>query len=266
MWTEAGSGHVEQGGWSGTAGPGDLVVLGSRVAQHYRVAPGADGWRFWWIHFQPRPMWLTWLTPFTRGTRCYVMRELAPAVRARVGAVFLRAHADARWSGHGAPPQPDPLAAAHPAIAEAPVARELVLGAVEEVLVLASAAAPAAEESADPRVRQAQAFIAAEPGAPHTVETLAKAVALSPSRFAHLFAAQTGRTPMRAVREARLRYAAQAARGDRPGHRAGGRCGGIRQPLPLQPHLQPALRARSQGVQGPASATLNSSAGRPSRR
>ncbi|WP_327092229.1 helix-turn-helix domain-containing protein [Nonomuraea sp. NBC_01738] len=209
MWTEAGSGHVEQGGWSGTAGPGDLVVLGSRVAQHYRVAPGADGWRFWWIHFQPRPMWLTWLTPFTRGTRCYVMRELAPAVRARVGAVFLRAHADARWSGHGAPPQPDPLAAAHPAIAEAPVARELVLGAVEEVLVLASAAAPAAEESADPRVRQAQAFIAAEPGAPHTVETLAKAVALSPSRFAHLFAAQTGRTPMRAVREARLRYAAQ---------------------------------------------------------
>ncbi|WP_336214289.1 helix-turn-helix transcriptional regulator [Nonomuraea sp. LPB2021202275-12-8] len=33
-------------------------------------------------------------------------------------------------------------------------------------------------------------------------------MALSPSRFAHLFAAETGRTPMRAVREARMRHAA----------------------------------------------------------
>jgi AraC family transcriptional regulator of arabinose operon len=33
-------------------------------------------------------------------------------------------------------------------------------------------------------------------------------VALSPSRLAHLFTAETGRTPMRAVRQARIRHAA----------------------------------------------------------
>uniref|UniRef100_UPI001C5F84E1 helix-turn-helix domain-containing protein n=1 Tax=Nonomuraea ceibae TaxID=1935170 RepID=UPI001C5F84E1 len=87
-------------------------------------------------------------------------------------------------------------------------ARELVMGAVEEVLVVATASVRAGEEGGDGRVRRALALIAAEPGAPHTVGSLARAVALSPSRFAHLFAEETGRTPMRAVREARLRHAA----------------------------------------------------------
>ncbi|MEV0586174.1 helix-turn-helix domain-containing protein [Nonomuraea sp. NPDC050310] len=210
MWTEAGAGYVEQGEWSHTTGPGDLVVLGSKVAQHYRVAPGADGWRFWWIHFQPRPAWHTWLAPYAVGGRCSFLPSLPEAVRERVDQAFRRAHADARWPGHGPlPPLPDEDAADRPAVAEAPAARELVLGAVEEVLVLAASTARPQDESADLRVRQAQSLIAAEPGAPHTVDSLARAVALSPSRFAHLFSAQTGRTPMQAVREARLRHAAR---------------------------------------------------------
>jgi AraC family transcriptional regulator of arabinose operon len=93
-------------------------------------------------------------------------------------------------------------------------ARALVLGAIEEVLVLATASArPSgagrpAEEAGDPRVRRALALIAAEPGAGHSVASLARAVALSPSRFAHLFTAETGRTPMQSVRQARVRHAA----------------------------------------------------------
>ncbi|TMR16953.1 helix-turn-helix domain-containing protein, partial [Nonomuraea zeae] len=88
-------------------------------------------------------------------------------------------------------------------------ARELVLGAVEEVLVLAAAAArPDGPDDGDQRVRRATAIIAAEPGAPHSVASLARAVALSPSRFAHLFAEETGQTPMQAVRQARVRHAA----------------------------------------------------------
>ena len=50
---------------------------------------------------------------------------------------------------------------------------------------------------------------AADPAAPHTVRSLAEQVALSPSRFAHLFTRQIGQSPMRALREARLRHAAR---------------------------------------------------------
>jgi AraC family transcriptional regulator of arabinose operon len=144
---------------------------------------------------------------------------VASALHERVGHAFERALRDARWlpppalengppsaSGHG----PPAVVGGPPvtAIAGSAAARELVLGAVEEVLVLATASARRSGESGDARIRRALALIAAEPGAPHSVDSLSRAVALSPSRFAHLFTAETGRTPMRALREARMRHAA----------------------------------------------------------
>jgi AraC family transcriptional regulator of arabinose operon len=61
----------------------------------------------------------------------------------------------------------------------------------------------------DERIRRAEDLIAADPGAPHTVRSLAEGVSLSPSRFAHLFTEEVGRSPMQALREARLRHAAR---------------------------------------------------------
>ncbi|WP_431895458.1 helix-turn-helix domain-containing protein [Nonomuraea sp. bgisy101] len=208
MWTQAGAGHVEQGEAAFTVGAGDLIVLGSMTGHHYRVASGASHWAFWWVHFQPRPSWLTWLSPYARGSRCHLVRAVHEAVNERLDHTFRRANADARWPGHGAPPEVArrPL---RPAVAVAPQARELVLNAVEEVLLLATAAAAGPVEGRDPRIRRAEELIAAEPDAPHTVASLAGSVALSPSRFAHLFAEQAGRTPMQAVREARVRHAAR---------------------------------------------------------
>jgi AraC family transcriptional regulator of arabinose operon len=46
----------------------------------------------------------------------------------------------------------------------------------------------------------------------HTVETLAAAVFLSPSRLAHLFKEQTGQTVTDALRQLRLRQAARLLR------------------------------------------------------
>ncbi|GAA2315156.1 hypothetical protein GCM10010149_78630 [Nonomuraea roseoviolacea subsp. roseoviolacea] len=324
MWTQAGAGLVEQGGASFTAGPGDLVVLASGAAQHYRVAPGAERWRFWWAHFQPRPSWPGWLAPYARAAGCHLVAGVPIALHERLDRAFRRALRDARWLPPADPARRDgtePAGARHagparagstagagagspvgvagpmagrsagdPAIAEVgaalgeagPVAgwsvgdpavvrvgaalgdpggpagrgaakgaeeaktlhgaetpgeaemerdasgavagsaaaRELVLGAVEEVLVLATASArhPGDGDSGagsgdgrggDPRVRRALALIAAEPGAPHSVASLARAVALSPSRFAHLFTSETGAPPMRAVRQARIRHAAR---------------------------------------------------------
>ena len=77
------------------------------------------------------------------------------------------------------------------------------------LLTTAAARPPSARPGADARVLRAQALITADPGAPHTVRSLAEAVALSPSRFAHLFTEQFGHSPMRALREARLGHAAR---------------------------------------------------------
>ncbi|MFE0155562.1 helix-turn-helix domain-containing protein [Nonomuraea sp. NPDC059007] len=272
MWTQEGAGLVEQGGAALTAGAGDLVVLASRAAHHYRTA--GERWRFWWAHFQPRPSWVTWLRPYALSPGCHLApapdttlgrganlppgsvapgrlgppSAESPSLSGRIEQAFLRAHAYARWSGRGVPPEPGETS--RPVAAMAERARELVLGAVEEILLLATAApdtfgpdpddgengpsprgvsasgagglsgaGPGGVRGAgagglsgagvDRRVARALELIAAEPGAPHTVTSLAAAVALSPSRFAHVFAERTGRTPMRAVRAARLAHAAQ---------------------------------------------------------
>ncbi|MEU7857555.1 helix-turn-helix domain-containing protein [Nonomuraea sp. NPDC049141] len=230
MWTQDGAGLVEQAGVSFTAGPGDLVVLGSGAAQHYRVAPGAERWRFWWAHFQPRPAWLGWLGEYARATGCHLVQGVPQPTRDQIDEAFDRASRNARWlppaitavrpPAGRTPPAVGPAAVRPvreyaPAVAVSGPARDLVLNAVEEVILLATASArPSgdarrAEERSDARVHRALALIAAEPGAQHSVASLARAVALSPSRFAHLFTAETGHTPMRAVRRARIQHAAR---------------------------------------------------------
>jgi len=177
------------------------------------VAEGAKRWRFWWVHFQPRASWRPWLRPFLRGGGCYAMTHVSKQLHARIDAAFRRLHADARWPA-GSPSPPQRFAGKGPAqvaIAGRPAAQELALNAIEEILLLsanAAAPSPPGNRRRDARIALAEALIAAEPGSPHTVASLAHRVALSPSRFAHLFTEQTGQSPMTAVREARLRYAA----------------------------------------------------------
>ncbi|MEU1342952.1 helix-turn-helix domain-containing protein [Streptomyces sp. NPDC005827] len=206
-WTTEGRGLLRQGAARTHATPGDLVVLAPGVAHGYALAPGADRWRFWWAHCQARPAWAAWLGPAALGDGVYAVAAPGGTHR-RIEAAFHRMLADSRWTGTGAPPVPapgdDPVAVAHGS-----AARELALSALEEVVLLATAGARRTPPGPDDRVRRAEELIAADPGAPHTVGSLAARVALSPSRFAHLFTRQTGVPPMRALREARLRHAAR---------------------------------------------------------
>ncbi|MGW7300575.1 helix-turn-helix domain-containing protein [Streptomyces sp. NPDC054829] len=210
-WTTGGHGRLRQGGTGARASAGHLVVLAPGVRHRYGVDPGARHWRFWWAHCQARPNWQDWLRPYAAGDGLYVVPPAPDAPRARIEAAFGRMLADARWTGTGVPPGESGAEAEPVAVAHSSAARELALCALEEAVLLAAAGAHTAaapSPGVDERVRRAEALIAADPGAPHTVASLAAHVALSPSRFAHLFTQQLGRSPMRALREARLRHAA----------------------------------------------------------
>jgi AraC family transcriptional regulator of arabinose operon len=213
-WTTGGQGRLRQGTAEVCAGAGDLVVLAPGVRHGYTVEPGARHWRFWWAHCQARLSWAAWLRESAVGDGMHVIRSVPADLHGRIDVAFRRMLADARWTGTGAPP-----VAAPPderiAVAHGTAARELALCALEEIVLLAAAGArtPPPRSGVDARVRRAQALIAADPGAPHTVASLAGSVALSPSRFAHLFTQQLGRSPMRVLREARLRHAARLLEG-----------------------------------------------------
>jgi AraC family transcriptional activator of mtrCDE len=64
----------------------------------------------------------------------------------------------------------------------------------------------------DQQVARAFAIMAADPGAPHTVERLARTVGLSRSRFMARFTEATGHSPTRILRGLRMREAAQQLR------------------------------------------------------
>ncbi|MFI6273825.1 helix-turn-helix domain-containing protein [Streptomyces sp. NPDC050988] len=218
VWTTGGEGRLAQGAAETGASAGDLVVLGPDLPHHYAVAPGARHWAFWWVHCQARPNWTEWLRPYALGDRLYAVAPVPDGVRGRLNSAFRRMLADARWTGSGPPPEGKSEEAldgepedARVAVAHGTAARELTLCSLESAVLLATATARGEPDRSglDARIRQAEALIAADPGAPHTVESLAAGVSLSPSRFAHLFTQQLGRSPMRALLAARLLHAAR---------------------------------------------------------
>ncbi|MBZ3905648.1 MULTISPECIES: helix-turn-helix domain-containing protein [Streptomyces] len=209
-WTTGGGGLLRQGAARATAGPGELVVLGPGVPQHYTVGPGAGHWAFWWAHCQTRPSWTSWLRPYDTGDGLYAVPPAPDGIRVRVAAAFHRMLADARWTGEGTPPAPGATVSGDEvAVAHGTAARELALCSLEEVVLLTAARSEPRRSGVDPRIRRAGDLVAADPGAPHTVRSLAEHVALSPSRFAHLFTEQLGHSPMRALHQARLHHAAR---------------------------------------------------------
>ncbi|MFF4272612.1 helix-turn-helix domain-containing protein [Streptomyces sp. NPDC001536] len=211
-WTTGGQGRLRQGTTTARAGAGDLVVLAPGVPHGYGVAPGARHWRFWWAHCQARPSWLPWLSPYDTGDGVHVVGTHPATPHDRVEAAFRRMLVDARRPGADKPAAvPDDRIA----VAYDTAARELALCALEEVVLLMAAGArePTPRPGLDPRVRRVQELLVADPGAAHTVDSLAAHVSLSPSRLAHLFTRQVGESPMRALREARLRHAARLLEG-----------------------------------------------------
>jgi AraC family transcriptional regulator of arabinose operon len=84
--------------------------------------------------------------------------------------------------------------------------RRLLLHIVEEILLLATQD-QSNDAVFDPRIAVALEAMGSDPARRHTVQSLAALVNMSPSRFAHLFTGQVGKSPMHTLRLVRLQYA-----------------------------------------------------------
>jgi AraC family transcriptional regulator of arabinose operon len=192
-YTLRGQGLYRQPGLHVLVAPGDLTLLVPGAYQDYAVPPGGE-WEFSWVHFVPRPAWAPYLALPEVGRGLHQLQIARPAARERIEAAFRRLHRDALS-------RPSPLS------------EELALNALEEVLLVAAGEVTADGGSAfDPRVRTVLDLLVRDLTATPSVEALAGAVYLSPSRLAHLFKAQTGQTIAEMARQLRLRQAARLLR------------------------------------------------------
>jgi AraC family transcriptional regulator, arabinose operon regulatory protein len=192
-YTLRGQGLYRQPDLSVLVGPGDLTMLAPGAYQDYSVPPGG-AWEFLWAHFVPRPTWTGLLKLPEAGRGLHRLPVASPAARERIEAAFRRLHRDALGGLH-------------------PLGEELALNALEEVLLVAAGErSESGRAPFDPRVQGVLDLLSHDLAGAHTVETLAAAVFLSPSRLAHLFKEQSGQTVTDALRELRLRQAARLLR------------------------------------------------------
>ncbi len=194
--TLAGRGYFrsEDGRTAIQAAPGDLHLYAPGALQDYGTVPGGR-WAFHWVHFKARPQWTAWLAwPAVKSVRGLgAVRVAFVAARRRLDDAFGDLHRDSRLEGAWR--------------------SELASNALERILLLAREGLDAAGgRQPDARVQATIERIVTRPGDRYSVPALARDVHLSASRFAHLFKRETGRSVIEAVRDARLREAAQLLR------------------------------------------------------
>ncbi len=184
-----GAGRVsfERGGLRLAAG--DAVLFAPGACQDYATDEAAGHWHLRWAHFQPRPHWRAWL--------------MWPQVAPHTGAVSLRGPAEAAVNG-----ALERMLAAHRL--GGPVCDDLAMNGLEEALVwIFRLAADKRLAGMDARIQRAVHHLATHSGEPFDLEALAVRCGLSPSRFSHLFRAETGTTPQQFAEKLRMETARQ---------------------------------------------------------
>lgn len=154
--------------------PGDAVLMQPRRLHEYGVAPGeTKGWEFSWAHFHMRPHWESFLT----------WPVLGPGMRhAHLDPETLRIVSDLFDETVGHARQGQPLADA------------LAMNLLERILIVIAQRA-SEKVRLDERVARAIAYLQEHLQEPIDIDELARISNISSSRFAHLFAKETGVSP-----------------------------------------------------------------------
>jgi len=169
------------------AEPGQLTLVSPGTPHDYGIARGAEWWEILWVHFQPLPEWLELLTwPSTAPG----VASITPSASAwkTIEATFHDIHQFSFSSGQRR--------------------RQFSMNALEKLLLLCEAELPAHGQPMDDRVRTAIEYIHIHLTESLSIEDLSGRIHLSPSRFSHLFRAQTGLAPLQYICQQRMRRAA----------------------------------------------------------
>jgi AraC family transcriptional regulator of arabinose operon len=190
---------------------GDMVIMHDDSPTSHEV-PTGEPWEYYYLVFNP-PRRSTMPPVFDLVAPGLYRAHVAPEpTRQRVQDACARVAADLgrrdasralNQLGDGPPvflsgPEEEPQ-------------RRLLVTIVEEILLLAIQDRSDGV-TFDPRIAATLEAMGTDPVGPHTVGSLAEAVNMSPSRFAHLFTAQVGISPMRTLRLIRLQHAARLLR------------------------------------------------------
>jgi AraC family transcriptional regulator of arabinose operon len=168
----------------------DVMILQPGTMHDYATYRPAEPWEFYWTHFLPRPHWADWLQLTRRAPGLCSATVGDAALRGRIAQAFGRMLHDLHSSS--------------------PFQSDFAANALEEILLcIAQHEARIRPHTLDPRVDAVLQQINARYREPITIAELACAVALSPSRLAHLFKAQVGRSIIETVIATRLQQSDQ---------------------------------------------------------
>lgn len=183
IYTADGSGRFGHEAGELMCSPGDWILIRPGTLHDY----GAVGsWELLWVHFQPRAEWLPWLDwpEVSEGLMLLHIEAAEPAAR---------------------------FAEVHRLLGGDLVRREaFAMNALEGLILACDLHNPRAVETRyDRRVMAAMDHLDRHLQMKTTLEDVAAAVGLSPSRLAHLFKTETGQTPQAYLEHRRMQRAAE---------------------------------------------------------
>jgi len=184
------SGHAEiriDGKQSQIVSAGDTVLWLAGTTQDFGTRDNAAHWELIWAHFHPREQWHDWLAWPMIGRGVGLIPTPPDRLRARIDDALVEMDAYARSAF--------------------PQASEFALNALERALLWLGAANPEPTARIHESVQEAVLFISRHLDRSLSVQEVADAVHLSPSRIAHLFKHQMGVSPARFIEQRRMERA-----------------------------------------------------------
>jgi AraC family transcriptional regulator of arabinose operon len=187
FFTMSGSGVFQHENRRHQTRPGEITIITPGLPQDYATTSLAEPWDFYWAHFVARSDWLLWLKELPQEwPGLIVMQPDGPALLERLGITFERLLKD-NYLLTG-------------------LQEALCANALEEMLLLLARQCQQAS-SLDTRVQQILEILSQQLAEPLDVPQIARRLALSPSRVAHLFKEATGESIMATLTRLRLSQA-----------------------------------------------------------
>jgi AraC family transcriptional regulator, arabinose operon regulatory protein len=187
FYTVGGEGRFRYNELQHLSEPGEVTIIAPGLPHNYSTATSQQSWDFYWAHFIPRSDWLPLLKELPQEWPGLIVMQIDnPALRGRLGLVFERLLKD-NYLLTG-------------------LQEALCANALEEIVLLLARQCQQAS-SLDPRVQKILEMLSHQLAEPLNVAEIARSLALSPSRVAHLFKEETGESIMATLLRLRMSQA-----------------------------------------------------------